>query len=486
MSEEPDQPSADAGAGNTSGTYGENHVPEPNHLLIAARHAKPSERKPGQWMSRSEVTALANAYIRERDGANSAYVMGEGVLGKLERGEHRAPRDAARREALRHVLGVQSDADLGWPPRLSPPRTTPVRRVAAASCGGTVALDAAVDLGAMMDAAASDVEQVASSIDARAIPAITFQRYRSRLVGLSTDFVHTPAAELFPQLYGLWKDIAVYLRNGPRQHQRRDLYLVAGMTCVVLAHASHVLGRPHDGMVHVEAALLWAREAGHRELLAWTQGTKALLVESTRGPVHALQVLQEAQDVLARSSRPGTGAVRLACYEARFSALARQRDRALAAVRASEDAAEALGAGALSELDDIGGILTFGEPKRASFCAGPYLDFGHPGLAERHAQAAIAGYLRGPAEQHSYGDVALARVSMAQARLSAGDLDGVMDAVHPVLTLPPQKRITPLHDPLKRLAAALREPRYVGSAQAAGIRDGITDFQRRPKVIMSV
>ncbi|WP_112273524.1 hypothetical protein [Lentzea terrae] len=449
----------------------EDHASEDN-MLTAMRKAR--------GMSRGQVTDAANAYIRAREGLNSAEVLSEGVLGKLERGEHKAPRGALRREALRHALGVDTDAELGWPALRSVVKTPAAVRVAAGARERAGTAGDSLDLDSILDEATSGVARAASITEARTVSSTALRTYRSRLASLSTDFVHRPAEEVGPKLYRLWKDLSVHLEHGLRQHQGREVYLVAGMICVVLAHLCHVRGRPHQGLVHAEAALLWARDAGHPELLGWTLGTKALLTGSTEGPVAALQLIEQAKDILRRSPRPGSGAVRLACYEARFSAEAGQRDRGLAAIRASEDATEALGRSGAADLDVIGGILSLGEPKRASLCANPYLRFDLAERAEQIACAAITGFLTGPAEQRSYGDVALSQLTVAQARLSAGNLDGVLNAVQPVLALPPPQRIAPVREQLGRLASALSAPRFLGTAEANEIRQEITEFQNPP------
>ncbi|WP_018909044.1 hypothetical protein [Salinispora arenicola] len=62
-------------------------------------------------MSRQEVADTVNCYLA-RKGYNEADIDAN-YVGKLERGEHRWPRDS-RREAFRAVLGAVSDAALGF------------------------------------------------------------------------------------------------------------------------------------------------------------------------------------------------------------------------------------------------------------------------------------------------------------------------------------------------------------------------------------
>jgi tetratricopeptide (TPR) repeat protein len=96
-------------------------VVAPNTALRYARERRPSPRRIGQYMSRSELADAVNAALDSlfspRD-LQAEYVDFRWI-GKLERGEHRWP-SAERRAALRYVLGATEDADLDlYSPRRS-------------------------------------------------------------------------------------------------------------------------------------------------------------------------------------------------------------------------------------------------------------------------------------------------------------------------------------------------------------------------------
>lgn len=84
-----------------------------NELLIAARERLPSRRLPGEPMPRPELVILVNEALypdptrRRRSAFNANY------LGKLERGIIHWPKPEYR-AALREVLGVSTDAELGF------------------------------------------------------------------------------------------------------------------------------------------------------------------------------------------------------------------------------------------------------------------------------------------------------------------------------------------------------------------------------------
>lgn len=90
-------------------------MPEPNHLLRAARHRLPSPGAPGEHASRAEVASAVNQWLWRETGKR--YELDAHYLAKLERGVARWP-NAAYRSGLRHVLVAQDDAALGFrPPR---------------------------------------------------------------------------------------------------------------------------------------------------------------------------------------------------------------------------------------------------------------------------------------------------------------------------------------------------------------------------------
>ena len=87
------------------------HRKQANDLLRQARLSGSSPSSGGRPMSRGELAEAVTAYVRSRHGYQAA--LDAGYVGRLERGDHRWPRDLYR-EAFRVVLGVTTDADLGF------------------------------------------------------------------------------------------------------------------------------------------------------------------------------------------------------------------------------------------------------------------------------------------------------------------------------------------------------------------------------------
>jgi len=88
-----------------------NQVRRPNSLLRRARLSRPSPYSPVQPMSRSELAEAVNAHVFHATGRVTT--MNGHYVGRLERGHRRWPM-AAYRAAFRAVLGVETDAELGF------------------------------------------------------------------------------------------------------------------------------------------------------------------------------------------------------------------------------------------------------------------------------------------------------------------------------------------------------------------------------------
>jgi hypothetical protein len=131
--------------------------------------------------------------------------------------------------------------------------------------------------------------------------------------------------------------------------------------------------------------------------------------------------------------------------------------------------------------------LTFPVAKQLYYAGGAHSLLGNHEQAKRAALSAIELYESGPLEHRSYGDEALARVDVADARLAAADLDGAADALAPVLALPPAQRIRQLHDRLSRVGSSLRLPRYAQCHDARALAGELTTFSEeappRPPVV---
>lgn len=390
-------------------------------------------------------------------------------ISSWENGEHQPDEVYRRLLALIFEELTELSADQGGQDGCIPETMSPVVHPVASPLAYTDGIDV---VGAFVTAAA-DAERFALWAESSAPGSIALDGYREELSSLATDFLHQPMPTLLPGLVRLRNRLFHQLQA----RQDRSLWALAGMTSVVLAHASHVVGNALAGRKQARVARMCANEANHVELLAWTCGTQGLIAECAGRLREAAQHMREAADVLSRSRMPGSAAVRLASYEARINARLGLEQEAKAAVERAEIAQARLPGQEASELDDIGGILSFPPSKQLFYAAESFLLLRDPEQAELHAMAAIESFDAGPPEHHSYGDVALARIDMGAARLADDNLDGVLVALEPVFALPPQLRIAPLVVPLNAIDQVLAGPRYQRANAATGIRQEMVAFR---------
>ncbi|GGP72604.1 hypothetical protein [Saccharothrix coeruleofusca] len=287
--------------------------------------------------------------------------------------------------------------------------------------------------------------------------------------------MHRPATVWFRPLAGLWQQMRSVLEAGTHPRQTKDLYLLGGMTSVVLAHGCHVVGSRDQGLVLARTAETLASAIGHPELQAWALGTRALIIDSLeqKSPIDArpLDLVEQALALAGRSS--GTALVRLRTYQARFAAHAGAVEVARQAQARAMQVRDAVGAGG-SDLDAVGGILHFEPAKQSALDAGIHILCRAPRLAERAATAAITAYENGPEHERSRGDLAIAQLDLATAQAACGRVDAAVDSVRPVLALDEADLIAPLVPSLRRLAAQLGHPRLRGRC-AVELRDEIAE-----------
>ncbi|MGH3865668.1 MAG: hypothetical protein ACRDQ4_05920 [Pseudonocardiaceae bacterium] len=242
------------------------------------------------------------------------------------------------------------------------------------------------------------------------------------------------------------------LEGRQRPEQSRDLYLVAGIACGLMADASQGLGAFHDAMTQARAGYACADNAGHDGLRAWIRGLQAAFTYWSGRLEDSLRYTQLGTEVAARSR--GTAEVWLASAEA----------RALAALNRPEEAHTALARAAdlrdrvqPDELDGLGGMCTFSRPRQLYFAAEALSWGGQPEAtrAERLALDALDTYATAPAQDRSVGHEAGTRSALAIARVFHGEVDGAAEALVPVLELPSPQRCHGIVTAVERVRTAL-------------------------------
>jgi hypothetical protein len=415
---------------------------------------------------------------RAREIGATDFTLGERTLDHWLSGTLRTAPQPVRRRVLEaefgHSIGALLaliDPDAPTAVTVAPPLPVPNPRTPAD------AVDRQADGGgrlppgnpaAAVSAAAARSARFGQRADGNVISDLAMEQLRLRLSHLSAGYVHTPIWPVFLELTAL-RDEVFDLLEAPDPTRAVDLYVIAGTACAMLAHASGNLGFLDEAALHAHTALICARRVGHGPLAAWALGVRALQAEWNGRAIDALGHLERAGIELARDSRAGTMPVWLAAIEARAQASLGRRREAMAALNRVERAAP-IGS---NDLDAIGGILTFPEPKRQFYTASALRRLGHLGPAERAALAAIREYERGPAEQRSYGDEALAWLEVAISRAGRGELDGAAVAIELVQDMPSERHLAPFLRPLRELARSVSSARVHSAVAATRIREAV-------------
>lgn len=366
-----------------------------------------------------------------------------GALSRLESGQRRPSPDLAR--SLDETLSAGGELL-----RLA------TERGAVARDTGSAAADESLEFARW--ASADQVDQL--SIDS-----LSYE-----LTRIATSYVHAPLQPLFMDLQTLRDQVWRLLKDRPHPKQARELFFLGGVTVILLAHATGNIGNPIAAMKQALAAEKLAEQADHAGLLAWVAGTRALIAEWNG---HAGQAVEFAQRG-AHFAPKGQQQVRLASLEARSAARLGRADDARDAIRRAEIAAEM--ASGTDDLGEFGGILTFPPVKARYYAGSTFRLIGDYEDAERCASDAIASYESGSTVERSYGDEALARIDVSVSRMAKKDLDGAVDALQPVFSLPPSQHISQIGDGLRQVDRFLVDNRYAKALQAKDLREEISVF----------
>ncbi|MPZ66861.1 MAG: XRE family transcriptional regulator [Pseudonocardiaceae bacterium] len=277
-----------------------------------------------------------------------------------------------------------------------------------------------------------------SRAEATNVGAETLDQLADDVRRLTVAYQQEPLERLLGDM-GDTQDRAFGLLEGrQRPEQTRDLYLLAGVASGLMAKASHDLGAPHDAMTQARAAYTCADNAGHDGLRAWTRGLQSLIAYWSGRLDDSVRYALRGSDAATRSQN--SAGVWLAASEARVYAALGQVDESNAAIERATEAREHVRP---DELDDLGGLCTFKRPKQLYYAADS-LAWGGREEAEHTellAIEALDAYDHAPVEDRSFSDEAGTRCALAVSRLVRGEVEGAVDAVTPVLELPPAQRI---------------------------------------------
>lgn len=292
-----------------------------------------------------------------------------------------------------------------------------------------------------------------SRAEASNVGAETIDQLTDDVRRLALAYQQQPLERLLGDMADTQDRAFTLLEGRQKPSQTRDLYLLAGVAAGLMAKASHDLGAPHDAMTQARAAYTCADNAGHDGLRAWTRGLQSLIAYWSDRLTDSVRYAEQGAEAATRSR--GTSTVWLASSQARaLAALGRVEDAQAAVDRATEARDQVQP----DELDELGGLCTFNRPRQLYYAADAlaWVD-SETAQTERLAVEALDAYAVAEAQDRAFGDEAGARCALARARIRSGVLDGAVEAMAPVLDLPPAQRIHGVVVSVNHVDTALRE-----------------------------
>jgi hypothetical protein len=121
----------------------------------------------------------------------------------------------------------------------------------------------------------------------------TLEQFRADLARIVTTYPNRPVYPIFVELRGLRNRAFELLEGRQYPEQSRELYLVAGMLCGVLANASFDLGWLPAAETQARTAFLCAELAGSNALRAWVRGTQSLVAYWDKRPRAAVELAMD-------------------------------------------------------------------------------------------------------------------------------------------------------------------------------------------------
>ncbi|MEH0415925.1 XRE family transcriptional regulator [Streptomyces sp. B21-083] len=293
---------------------------------------------------------------------------------------------------------------------------------------------------------------------------IALEQLMAEARALASDYLTSEPIALFVRTRALRDRVFALLEGHQYPRQSTDLYVAAGYLCGLLAWMSSDLGQLRNADTQGRTAWLCAELAGHNDLRAWVLSTRSKVAFWDGRLREAIKFARHG----ATYRTTGSVAVLLACQEADAWSELGAQEEALAALALAEHARAAVSGG-----DEIGGIFACQPARQENYAAAVQLRIGRPADALRSADNALALLAVQPVR--AYGTEAQIHISQAAAHLTNGEADGALEALAPVLALPPDHRLEPVTRRLNELCLSIGRPSSSGTA-TVGLRQAVEEF----------
>ncbi|MFD0449336.1 hypothetical protein ACFQ10_54430 [Streptomyces indonesiensis] len=217
---------------------------------------------------------------------------------------------------------------------------------------------------------------------------------------LALDYPQRPLSELLPDLIGTQDTVFTLLEQQRRPAQARQLYFLAGVTGGLLAKASHDMADPHAALTQARTAYVCADNADHNGLRAWIRGLQSLVSYWAGRTRESVRYAQSGAEFAASN----TASVWLPMNEARAWASLGNANAARAAIERAEAAWDSVQE---DEVDELGGLCTFGRARQIYYAAEALSWLpSEVTAADDYARRAVDAYEDSSSPEWAFGDQA--------------------------------------------------------------------------------
>ena len=399
-------------------------------------------------------------------------VIEAAYIGRLERGQVHWP-GAEVREVFRTYFDVKSDADLGfYPLRVPDPRQESMRLIHADESRETKKSMAMPKISRTLRESAKESSDLLAWVDMTNVGDLTIEQIEEDLRRITASYLRVSTGPILDRILALRARVVELLRNGRQKPmQSRKLYSVAGWCSTLLGWISIDLSNFDVAQDHLRVAWAFGDNADEDDLKAWIRGTQ-----------HTFAFWQDDFEQASRYAQDGlryatstTGSAELFLTGALALDLARS-GRTVAALDVLGNAQQ-IAETSCDVTDRLAGPFTCNIGRSEGFWSDTHLAAKDWQKALAYADTAIQRFENSSAEQRNLGSERMVRCQQVKAHLLAGEFDGAVSTLQPILATAPEHRVRPLMHRVAEIAQLTTPHDYSEPKQIAEMRDAIVTFQ---------
>ncbi|RSN45121.1 transcriptional regulator [Amycolatopsis sp. WAC 04197] len=324
---------------------------------------------------------------------------------------------------------------------------------------------------------ARDAARIARMIASSGTTNEAVEQFDSEIRRIAAAYISRPLVDVFGEIRELRQEVFRLLDSNRLPNQLRDLYLHASRLGGLQAHVSLDLGDYRAADIHAQTAWLYAKLAGHQDMLGWIKALQSLIAYWDDRLEDAVERAREGALFHPR----GTTRARLASLEARACAARGDEQGTLTALEAAESARSD------ATMDEYSGVFTFPAAKQSVYAGTTLLTLkSSPALAKQaigKSQFALDVYQVAAPADRSAGDMFAARLDLAAAHMVLDDLDAAQSYLVPVLAAPQVRRTASIVKRARDIGDRLSSTKYLATARARGLRTDIREFCTPPPAL---